>query len=242
MNLDLLAVGAHPDDVELCAGGTLAKAAAAGRRTGIVHLTRGEAGTRGTVAERRREAEAAAAALGAASLDFLDCGDGDLRTGTAEVDALVEVLRRRRPELVLVPPPADRHPDHGRAHRLAVDACFYAGLRGRAAGRGGEVHRPGAVFHYMQHDLFEPRFIVDVGAHWQRKLAALACYRSQLHQPEVERPEPQTKVSSPSFRAAIEGRARHFGQVIGVDLGEAFGAPGPLAVDDPCTLVPAGLR
>ena len=122
--------------MELACGGTLAKLARAGRRVGILHLTRGEAGTRGTAEERRREAEAAAAALGAVELVFLDCGDGALRHGPAEEDALIAELRRLRPELVLGPPREDRHPDHGRAHRLVADACFYSGLARRGATAG----------------------------------------------------------------------------------------------------------
>jgi bacillithiol biosynthesis deacetylase BshB1 len=244
--VDVLAIGAHPDDVELGCGGTLAVLAAAGRRVGILHLTRGERGTRGTAAQRRREAAAAAAVLGAASLDFLDCGDGGLRSGPAEEDALIALLRRRRPELVLCPAPADRHPDHARAHRLVADACFYAGLARR--GRGA-AHRPAATWAYMQHDLFVPSLVVDVTAGWERKLAALAAYESQLHQsgPRPRRGRavrwgPETKVASREFRLAVEGRARHFGLVIGAEFGEPFWSPGPLAVADPWRLLPGGHR
>lgn len=240
--LDVLAVGAHPDDVELGCGGTLALLAARGVRVGIVHLTRGEAGTRGSPEQRRREAETAAAALGASVLELLHCGDGGLRTGPAEEDALMVLLRRLRPELVLGPSPSDRHPDHGRAHRLVADACYYSGLARRGA---GEPHRPAAVFSYMQHDPFEPSFIVDVTAGWEAKLAALACYRSQLHQPGQEAPratEARTKVSSPEFRAAIEGRARHYGMLVGAAFGEPFWSRLPLAVADPMALLPSGLR
>jgi bacillithiol biosynthesis deacetylase BshB1 len=134
MKLDVLAVGAHPDDVELGCGGTLARLASEGRAVGILHLTRGERGTRGTPEGRRAEAEAAAAALGAAAMDFLDCGDGGLRTGPAEEDSLIVKLRLWRPDLVLAPSPHDRHPDHTRAHRLVEAACFYAGLRHRGEG------------------------------------------------------------------------------------------------------------
>lgn len=241
--LDLLAVGAHPDDVELGCGGTLALLASSGRRVGILHLTRGEMGTRGTVEERVREAEGAAETLGATTLDFLDCGDGGLRSGTEEEDALIEVLRRRRPTLVLGPSPSDRHPDHGRAHRLVAAAAFYAGLRQRAPELGTEgPHRPAAVYSYMQHDPFEPRFVVDVSQAWERKLAALACYTSQLHQPgAAARGEPVTKVSTPEFARAVEGRARHFGLVIGAAFGEPFWSPLPLAVRDPLATVPGGV-
>lgn len=241
--VDVLAVGAHPDDVELGCGGTLALLARRGRRVGILHLTRGEAGTRGTSDERRREAEAAAEALGATALELLSCGDGGLRTGRDEEDAVIAVLRRWRPELVLGPAPSDRHPDHGRAHRLLADACYYAGLIRRA---GGEAHRPAAVFSYQQHDPFEPAFIVDVTDGWEAKLAALACYRTQLHQPgEDTGPGDHaavTKVSSPEFRAAVEGRAHHYGLVIGAELGEPFWSRLPLAVADPMDLLPGGLR
>jgi N-acetylglucosamine malate deacetylase 1 len=238
--IDVVAIGSHPDDVELACGGTLAVLAELGRRIGIVHLTQGEAGTRGTVAERRREAEVSAEALGATALEILDCGDGRLRTGEAEEDALIAVLRRLRPEIVLGPPPIDRHPDHGRAHRLVAASCFYAGLRRRGS---GEPHRPAEEFFYMQHDAFEPRFVVDVGRGWAKKLRALEAYSSQLFRPQGSGAEgPPTKVSSREFSAAIDGRARHYGQLIGAEFGEPFGSRGPLAVSDPWTLRRSGLR
>lgn len=239
MKLDVLAVGSHPDDVELGCGGTVALLAERGLKVGIVHLTRGEAGTRGTVEERRAEAEVAAAALQAQELVFLDCGDGSLRTGPEEEDTLIQVLRRYRPDLVLGPSPSDRHPDHGRAHRLLAAASYYAGLasRGTAA-----PHRPAAVFSYMQHDPFEPSFIVDVTSTWQTKLKALEAYSSQLHQPGSSRDEPLTKVASPEFRAAVVGRAQHYGLAVGAAYGEPFWSRLPLAVADPWTLVPGGLR
>lgn len=238
--LDVLAIGAHPDDVELGCGGTLALLASQGRRVGILHLTRGEAGTRGTADERKAEAEAAAAALGAATLDFLDCGDGRLRTGEVEEDALIALLRRHRPDLVLGPTPHDRHPDHGRAHALVAAACFYAGLRHR--GRGGEPHRPAAVFAYMQHDEFTPSFVVDVTASWPAKIASLDAHRSQIFQPGESRAEPITKVATEDFRLAVEGRARHFGGLIGATFGEPFFSHSPLAVRDPLAILPGGVR
>ena len=240
--LDVLAIGAHPDDAELGCGATLALAAQRGRRVGLLHLTRGERGTRGSEAERRREAENAAAALGAVAVDFLDCGDGALRTGEREEDVLIAVLRERRPELVLAPAPYDRHPDHGRAHHLVHAACFYAGLRQRGS---GQPHRPAAVFAYMQHDPFTPSFIVDVSESWAKKIAALAAYRTQIHQPGAADPAaagPPTKVASPEFARAIEGRARHFGLLIGAEFGEPFWSRLPLAVADPWALLPRGQR
>jgi N-acetylglucosamine malate deacetylase 1 len=243
--LDVLAIGAHPDDVELGCGGTLALLARSGRRTGILHLTCGERGTRGTSAERREEAERAAAALGAVEVAFLDCGDGALRTGEAEEDALIGMLRSFRPDLVLGPTPDDRHPDHGRAHRLVAGACFYSGLANRARERGASW-RPAAVFSYMQHDPFAPSFIVDVTAAWDAKMASLDAYRSQIHQADSagtgQGGGPVTKVSTPEFRRAVEGRARHFGLLIGAELGEPFWNRIPLAVRDPFNLLPGGVR
>lgn len=266
--LDVLAIGPHPDDVELGCGGTLALAARQGRRVGILHLTRGERGTRGTPEQRLAEAEQAAAALGAVELAFLDCGDGALRLGEPEEEALIEVLRTWRPELVLGPPRHDRHPDHERGHRLVAAAAFYSGLQARGS-RAMAAHRPAAVFSYMQHHSFEPSFVVDVTAVWEAKMAALAAYRSQLYQPGAgagsggsggggagaggavaapaaeaagERASPPTKVSSREFRLAVEGRARHFGQMIGAELGEPFWSPQPLAVADLLALLPGGPR
>jgi N-acetylglucosamine malate deacetylase 1 len=244
MKLDVLAIGAHPDDVELACGGTLAKLAREGRRVGILHLTRGERGTRGTPQERQTEAERAAAALGAAAMDFLDCGDGGLRTGPAEEDSLIARLREWAPDLVLAPAPHDRHPDHTRAHQLVEASCFYAGLRNRGA---GTPHRPAALFAYMQHDSFEPSFIVDVTAVWELKLAALREYRSQLHQEKRDQKDsrdeaPMTKVATPEFWLAVEGRARHFGLLIGAALGEPFWSRLPLAVADPLAILPGGVR
>lgn len=248
--LDVLAIGAHPDDVELGCGGTLAVLAQQGKKVGIVHLTRGERGTRGTPEEREQEAGRAAAALGAEVLEFLDCGDGSLRTGEAEEDALIEVLRRYRPEVVLGPTPRDRHPDHGRAHLLVEAAAFYAGLRrrGTQGPEGGlEPHRPAAVFSYMQHDPFDVRFVVDVTAGWERKLRSLAAYHSQLDASAFgsegkTSDEPMTKVATPEFALAVEGRARHFGQMIGATFGEPFTSRLPLAVQDVLNLAPGGVR
>ena len=244
--LDVLAIGPHPDDVELGCGGTVALLAAQGKRVGILHLTSGEAGTRGTARERRHEAAAAAAALGAVELSFVDCGDGSLRTGKTEEDAIIAVLRQWRPRLVLGPAPADRHPDHGRGHRLVDAACFYSGLASRGADDGPPPHRPAAIFSYMQHDPFSPRFIVDVSSTWEAKMAALDCYASQLHGPRQDEGEesaqgPVTKVSTVEFRLAMEGRARHFGNMIGAAFGEPFWSRLPVAVGDPLALIPGGV-
>jgi bacillithiol biosynthesis deacetylase BshB1 len=249
LTVDVLAIGAHPDDVELGCGATLALLVSRGRSAGIVHLTCGEAGSRGSAEERRREAAAAARALGVECLEILDCGDGGLRHGREEEDRLIELLRRLRPRLVLGPPPADRHPDHGRAHALVRAACFYSGLAKRSPERGSPPHRPSAFYCYLQHDLAVPAFVVDVTSSWPRKMAALDAYRSQLWSataapsaaPAGDRAAaPATLVSSPEFRLAVEGRARSFGILVGAAFGEGFLALGPLAVADPFDLVPRG--
>jgi bacillithiol biosynthesis deacetylase BshB1 len=240
VKLDVLAIGSHPDDVELGCGGTLALLAKQGKKTGILHLTRGERGTRGTAEERQQEAGDAAKVLGAVEVGFLDCGDGAFRTGEAEEDALIERLRAWRPDLILAPSPSDRHPDHHRASQLIQSASFYAGLKNRHP-EAGPPYRPGAVFSYMQHDPFEPSFIMDVSSVWETKLEAMRAYRSQLYQGS-EQKGAQTKVASREFWLAIEGRARHFGLMINAELGEPFWSRLPLAVPDMSMLVPGGLR
>ena len=247
-SLDVLAIGAHPDDVEWGCGGLLAGLAAAGRRVGIVVLTRGEAGTRGTSEERIAEAKAGAGALGAVALHFLDCGDAGLRTGRAEEDALIHQIRALRPHTVLAPPRHDRHPDHERAAELVRAACFYAGLCKRPGRdeRGEPVdaevlpaHRPSNLLHYMLHEPFDPDVIVDCTASWATKIAALRCHASQFPVANGESPagdevgaeQRATWISKRSFWDAIEGRARHYGQRIGAEFAEPFLAGGPTGID-----------
>lgn len=242
MTVDVLAIGAHPDDIEICCGGALALMARAGRRVGILHLTSGEAGTRGTTEERRREAAAAAEILGAHELEFLALGDGALRTGPEEEDQVIDVLRRLRPELVLGPATIDRHPDHERAYAVVAAACFYAGLARRGH---GSPHRPAALFTYMQNDSFEPSFVVDISAVWEIKMRALDAYGTQLHPRQGStNPDdgPVTKISSRETRLAIEGRARHYGDQIGAEFGEPYLSRRTLAVADPWQLLPRGIR
>jgi N-acetylglucosamine malate deacetylase 1 len=242
MTVDVLAIGAHPDDVEICCGGTLVQMARAGRRVGILHLTSGEAGTRGTTDERRKEAGRAAEILGAHELEFLALGDGSMRTGPEEEDQVIEVLRRLRPELVLGPATVDRHPDHERAYCVVAAACFYAGLVRRGS---GTPHRPAALFTYMQNDSFEPSFVVDVTSAWETKMRALDAYGTQIH-PGAGAGNPAdgpvTKISSRETRLMIDGRARHYGDQIGAEFGEPYLSRLPLAVADPWQLLPRGIR
>jgi bacillithiol biosynthesis deacetylase BshB1 len=226
--VDILFFGAHPDDVELSCGGTVAKCVKDGLRVGIVDLTRGEMGTRGTPQTRKKEAHGAARALGATFRQQLDFGDGNLQTGRAQELELIDLLRLRRPRIVVVSYPDERHPDHARTGQLVTDASFYAGLR--ALETGAPAHRPQAVLYYLQNYMFTPSFIVDVTPHWKTKMRSIAAYKSQFHDPKSK--EPQTFISDPKFLEMIEARGRHFGALIGVDYGEAYISKQPPKVDD----------
>ena len=227
--VDLLFVGPHPDDVELSAGGTVAALVRAGHTAGMLDLTRGEMGTRGTPASRTREARLSARALGAAFRLQLDCGDGGLRTGREEELAVIAVIRAARPRLVFAPFPVERHPDHERGGRLATEAAFYSGLRRLAPETA--PHRPQAVIYYLQNYMQTPSFIVDVTASWKQKMRAIAAYKTQFHDPKSK--EPRTVLSDPDFLPMIEARARHFGAMIGSRFGEAFVTIQPPRIDDP---------
>ena len=226
--VDVLFFAAHPDDTELSAGGTLAKLVREGYRVGMVDLTRGEMGTRGTPETRRREAAAAAKALGATFREQLDFGDGGLRTGREQELQVIEVVRRCRPEIVFVSYPDERHPDHERAGRVVTDASFYAGLK--ALETGLPAHRPQAVVYYLQNYPIPPSFVVDVTATWATKMRAIAKYKSQFHDPKSK--EPQTFISDPKFLEMIDARGKHYGALIGARYGEAFVTRQPPQVDD----------
>jgi bacillithiol biosynthesis deacetylase BshB1 len=227
--VDVLAFSPHPDDAELGCGGTLAALARRGRSFGIVDLTRGEMGTRGTPEIREREAREAARLLGARFRETLDLGDGGLRTDREAELRVVEAVRRARPSLVLAPLPADRHPDHARAGRMIPEAAWYAGL---AKLRTGEPpHRPDQVVFYTAYVLVPPTFLVDVSATFATKLAALRAYRSQFF--DENSSEPETYVSSKGFFDGIEARARVLGRIANVEFAEGFVANAPPSLADP---------
>jgi bacillithiol biosynthesis deacetylase BshB1 len=226
--IDLIFFGAHPDDIELSAGGTAAKCVKDGLRIGIVDLTRGEMGTRGTPQTRRKEANGAARALGATFRQQLDFQDGNLQTGREQELEIIELLRVRRPKLVIAPWPDDRHPDHTRTGRIVTEASFYAGLKSLQT--GAPAHRPQAVLYYMQNYMVPPSFVVDVSHTWKTKMKAVAAFKSQFHDPNSK--EPQTFISDPKFLEMIDARGRHFGALVGVRYGEAFVTKQPPMVDD----------
>jgi len=226
--VDLLFFSAHADDVELSVGGTVARFAKDGLRIGIVDLTRGEMGTRGTAAIRKREASKSAKTLGAAFREQLDFGDGGLRTGREEELQIIDVVRRARPRLVFTPYPDDRHPDHTRTGRIVTEASFYAGLRQLKTSL--PAHRPQTVIYFLQNYMFPPTFIVDVTAAWKTKMKAIGAFRSQFFDPQSK--EPNTFISDPKFLEMIDARGRHFGALIGSRYGEAFITKQPPRVDD----------
>ncbi|HEX9160539.1 MAG TPA: bacillithiol biosynthesis deacetylase BshB1 [Thermoanaerobaculia bacterium] len=226
--VDLLFTAAHADDLELSTGGTIARAVSGGLRAGMLELTRGEMGTRGTTETRKREAAKAAKILGAAFREQLDFGDGGLRTGREEELELIDFIRRARPKLVFAPWPDERHPDHVRAGRIVTDASFYAGLR--RIHTKFPAHRPQAVIYYMQNYVLHPSFVVDVSDAWKMKMKAIGAFESQFFNPRSK--EPATKLSSEQFLEMIEARGKHFGAMIGVSYGEAFVTKQPPRIDD----------
>ena len=228
-HVDIIFFGAHPDDVELSCGGTVAKCVKDGLKVAIVDLTRGEMGTRGTPQTRKRESSAAAKILGCTFREQLDFQDGNLQTGREQELQIIEVLRRATPQLVVAPYPDDRHPDHTRTGRIVTEASFYAGLRALSAG-SLRAHRPQTVLYYLQNYMFPPSFVVDVSKHWKTKMRSVAAYKSQFHDPSSK--EPQTFISDPKFLGMIEARGRHFGALIGTEYGEAFVTKQPPRVDD----------
>jgi N-acetylglucosamine malate deacetylase 1 len=228
MPVDVLAIAAHPDDVELTCGGTLARLKALGYRFGIVDLTRGEMGTRGSAEIREKEARRAAEILGAEFRESLDLGDGGLRHGREEELAVIDVIRRETPRILLTPYPDDRHPDHRRAGALVTDAAFYAGLRKLETAH--PAYRPQQTVYFSTFDPREPDFVVDITPHIETRRAAMRAFESQLHKAGSK--EPQTILSQRDFLDMIEARARQHGALIGVEFGEGFLSRRPPRVDD----------
>jgi bacillithiol biosynthesis deacetylase BshB1 len=221
--VDLLAVGAHPDDIEIGLGGTVARHAAEGYRVGLCDLTAGEMGTNGTVEQRLAEGDAAREVLGAAWRVNLRLPDRGFGTA-AHVRAVVGMIRGARPRAVAIPFGTDRHPDHVAAHALLVEAAFNAGLRRYEA--DGEPWRPDWICAYFINDSATPSFVVDVSAHYETKRRALACYRSQF-QPTGTGSAP-TRLTAPTFQQLIESRDAQFGAVAGVPFAEGLVVRDPL--------------
>jgi len=226
--VDAIFFAAHADDIELACGGTIVNLVQSGRKAGIVDLTRGEMGTRGTPQIRQRESRAAAKILGAAFREQLDLGDGGLRTGREEEMEIIEAVRRWRPQVIFAPWPDERHPDHSRAGRLVSEASFYAGLPKIETKLA--AHRPQAVVYYLQNYLPPISFVIDVTDSWKTKMKAVGAYKSQFFNPKSV--EPRTFIAEQRFLEMIEARGKHFGALIGARYGEAFVTKQPPRIDD----------
>lgn len=223
MKIDILAIGAHPDDVELGCSATLAKEISTGKKVGILDLTRGELGTRGSAEIRDQEATDAAEVLGAKFRHNLEFSDGFLVNNAASQLEIIKILRKYQPDIVLCNAIDDRHIDHGKASKLVSDACFLSGLRKIETifeGNHQEAWRPKHVYHYIQWKNIEPDFVVDVTGFMEKKMESVRAYKSQFHDPESK--EPITPITSTNFMDSLSYRARDLGRLIGVDYGEGF--------------------
>ncbi|GAA4307939.1 bacillithiol biosynthesis deacetylase BshB1 [Compostibacter hankyongensis] len=227
MKLDILAIAAHPDDVELGCSGTLMVHAAQGMKVGVADLTEGELGTRGTADTRREEAAEAARVMGLAVRENIGLPDGFFRNDREHQLAVIRMIRKYRPDIILANATEDRHPDHGRAARLITDSCFLSGLikvETSLDGQPQEAWRPKQVFHFIQDRYLSPDFIVDISTVMPRKEEAIRCFKTQFLVKQDE--TLQTYISSPVFFESVVNRAKMLGKMIGVAYGEGFTTPG----------------
>ncbi|WMN06823.1 bacillithiol biosynthesis deacetylase BshB1 [Marivirga arenosa] len=234
MKLDILAFAAHPDDVELACSGTLAKHAEMGENVGIIDLTRGEMGTRGTPEKRMEEAAKSAEILGLKVRENLGFKDAFFKNDLEHQTEIVKKIRQYQPKIVLANAISDRHPDHGRASELLSESVFLAGLKQFETkddkGNIQEAYRPSQVYHYIQSIPIKPDFVVDVSEQWDKKMNSIKAFDSQFYKPGSE--EPETYISSPRFMKMVEARAMEFGQIIGVDYAEGYTIERYLGVKD----------
>lgn len=233
MKLDILAFGAHPDDVELGAGATIAKEISLGKKVGIVDLTRGELGTRGSAEIRDVEATNAAKILGVSVRENVGFADGFFINDKAHQLEIIKMIRKYKPEIVLCNAIDDRHIDHGKGSKLVSDACFLSGLlkiETEVAGKQQEKWRPKKVYHYIQWKNIEPHFVVDVTGFMETKIDAVMAYSSQFYDPKST--EPQTPITSKNFTESIDYRARDLGRLIGVEHAEGFTTERYVAVEN----------
>ena len=232
MKLDILAFGAHPDDVELGCAATLSKEIANGKKVGIIDLTRGELGTRGSAELRKEEASNSASILGVSVRENLGFADGFFINDKEHQLKIIEVLRKYQPEIVLCNAIEDRHIDHGKGSKLVSDACFLSGLEKittQLGGKSQEKWRPNQVYHYIQWKTIQPDFVVDISGFMKTKLASVMAYSSQFFDPNSK--EPETPISSKNFTDSIEYRARDLGRLIGVEYAEGFTSERYVAVN-----------
>jgi bacillithiol biosynthesis deacetylase BshB1 len=223
MKVDILAFGAHPDDVELSCSGTILKHISFGKKIAIVDLTRGELGTRGSAELRQKEAEASSAIMGVHYRECLNMKDGFFLNDELHQLKVVEMIRKYQPEIVLCNAISDRHPDHARAGKLVADSCFLSGLvkvETKHDGKQQEAWRPKAVYHYVQDRFMQPDFVVDISEFAEKKRQSILAFSSQFYQPDST--EPETPISSPEFLENVFSKMSVFGRPIGVRYAEAF--------------------
>ena len=233
MKLDILAIGIHPDDVELSCSGTLLKHIALGKKVGILDLTHGELGSRGSAEIRLQEAKNAALIMGVHTREILNFSDGFFENNKEHQLAIIKMLRLYQPEIVLANATSDRHPDHGRASKLISDACFYGGLRKIETEFEGQIQqhwRPKAVYHYIQDRYLKPDFVVDVTDFVDKKMEAINAYSSQFYNPESK--EPETPLTNKLFMDFVKARMITLGREAGFDFAEGFVAERFIGIED----------
>ncbi len=238
MKLEILAFGAHPDDVELGCSGTIAKEISLGKKVGIVDLTRGELGTRGSVAIRNAESAEASKILGVSVRENLEMRDGFFVNDEAHQLKVIKMLRKYRPEIVICNAIDDRHIDHGKGSILVSDACFLSGLQQIQTEMDGinqEFHRPKLVYHYIQWKNIVPDFVVDISGFNDIRLASILVYKSQFYDPNSN--EVETPIATKNFKDNLNNRAQDFGRLIGVDFAEGFTVERVVAVDSLSSLI-----
>lgn len=226
MKLDILAIGVHPDDVELSCSGTLINEIKAGKKAGIIDLTQGELGTRGTIETRYNEAANAAMIMGVQVRENLKMRDGFFKNDEEHQRLLISAIRKYRPDIVFGNVLNDRHPDHGRAGHLIADSCFLSGLAkietNDENGQPQDRWRPSYVFHYVQDWYHEPDLLIDITGVFEQRMKAIQAYATQFHTSPASTEGPQTYISTPDFLESIIARARMFGKKIGVKYAEGF--------------------
>lgn len=233
MKLDVLAFAAHPDDVEISAGGTIAKLVSQGKKVGIVDFTQGELGSRGSAELRMVEATKSGEILGLSARENLKLADGFFEHSEENLRAVIRMVRKYQPEIVLANSVSDRHPDHGKGSKLASEASYLSGLRKIESELDGQPQahwRPKAVYHYIQDYFIEPDFVVDVTPFFQMKMDAIKAFNSQFFDPNSK--EPTTPISGEDFFSFLESRAMQFGRPIGAKYGEGFTVERYIGVED----------
>lgn len=229
MKLDVLVFAAHPDDAELNLGGTICELVNQQKKVGVIDLTKGEMGTRGTPETRQQEVDLATEVMGIHYRENLDLGDSLLLNNRENQLKIIAEVRKTKPTLCITGAPHDRHPDHGKSTQLVLDALFYAGLR-RIEIDGTEPWRPKHILHYMQDRPFEPDFVFDISNTWEQKKKAMLAFSTQFNVAETGA-EPETYISTPTYFKQLEARARYFGHLSGFEFGEPlkfYNGPAPL--------------